>query len=213
MHAAPSISVAVIVAHPDDETLWAGGTLLENPAWACFVACLCRGSDPDRRPKYERALESFGAEGAIGDLDDGPEQTPQGATVMKSAILNLLPTNRYDLIITHSPGGEYTRHRRHEEVGKAVIALWNERAVSTNQLWCFAYQDGFRTHYPRAIETDTEFVKLSPPIWEKKYKMVTELYGFSPESWEARTTPKNEAFWHFATAADAATWAARHFTH
>jgi LmbE family N-acetylglucosaminyl deacetylase len=26
-------SVAIIVAHPDDETLWAGGEILNNPLW------------------------------------------------------------------------------------------------------------------------------------------------------------------------------------
>jgi len=32
--------VAVIVAHPDDETLWAGGLLIDHPEWDVFVACL-----------------------------------------------------------------------------------------------------------------------------------------------------------------------------
>ena len=30
--------VAVIVAHPDDETLWAGGLLLAHPEWTTFIA-------------------------------------------------------------------------------------------------------------------------------------------------------------------------------
>ena len=36
---------AVIVAHPCDETLWAGGTILSQPAWNWFIATLCRASD------------------------------------------------------------------------------------------------------------------------------------------------------------------------
>ena len=28
--------VAVVVAHPDDETLWAGGLLLSHPEWSPF---------------------------------------------------------------------------------------------------------------------------------------------------------------------------------
>jgi LmbE family N-acetylglucosaminyl deacetylase len=35
-----SISVVLIVAHPDDETLWAGGTMLNHPLWNFFVVCL-----------------------------------------------------------------------------------------------------------------------------------------------------------------------------
>jgi LmbE family N-acetylglucosaminyl deacetylase len=34
-------SIAVIVAHPDDETLWAGGTILEHPSNDWFIVCLC----------------------------------------------------------------------------------------------------------------------------------------------------------------------------
>jgi LmbE family N-acetylglucosaminyl deacetylase len=48
----PPKAVAVIVAHPDDETLWAGGTILSHPSWQWFIVCLCRGSDKDRAPKF-----------------------------------------------------------------------------------------------------------------------------------------------------------------
>jgi LmbE family N-acetylglucosaminyl deacetylase len=47
-----SKTVAVIVAHPDDETLWAGGTILSHPTWNCFIISLCSGSDPDRNPGF-----------------------------------------------------------------------------------------------------------------------------------------------------------------
>ena len=50
-------SAAVIVAHPDDETLWGGGVILSRPAWWWTIVTLCRGSDPDRAPKFARVLE------------------------------------------------------------------------------------------------------------------------------------------------------------
>ncbi len=40
-------SVAIIVAHPDDETLWAGGTILSHPLWSCYIACLSRKKDAE----------------------------------------------------------------------------------------------------------------------------------------------------------------------
>src|SRR5580698_7269514 len=99
--------VAVIVAHPDDETLWAGGTILDNPLWDCFIACLCRKNDPDRAPKFTRVLEILGAKGKMGDLDDGPEQKPLAENEVEDALLELLPVTNFDLIITHSINGEY----------------------------------------------------------------------------------------------------------
>ena len=56
--------VAVIVAHPDDETLWTGGLLLSHPEWSPFIVTLCRGEDSDRAPKFFKAMECLGAKGA-----------------------------------------------------------------------------------------------------------------------------------------------------
>ena len=68
----------------------------------------------------------------MGDLDDGPEQKPLDEKEVESTILELLPPKHFDLIITHNPTGEYTRHIRHEEVSKAVIKLWHSGKISTN---------------------------------------------------------------------------------
>ena len=43
-------------------------------------------------------------------------------------------------------------------------------------------------------------------VWQKKYSLITDTYGFEKESWEAQTTPKVEAFWQFDKAEDAAEW-------
>jgi len=106
-------SVAVLVAHPDDETLWAGGTLLSEPSWSPFVWCACRAHDADRAPKFRRVLERLGAQGAMADLDDSPEQPGLADELVEQSLLEHLPKRRFDRILTHSPLGEYTRHRRH----------------------------------------------------------------------------------------------------
>jgi len=77
---------AVVVAHPDDETLWTGGTILARPSWRWFVAAICRAGDPDRAPKFRRALEVLGAEGVLGDLDDGPDQRPLPEEEVREAV-------------------------------------------------------------------------------------------------------------------------------
>ena len=111
-------SVAVIVAHPDDETLWAGGLILSHPEWSLRIASICRGDDADRAPKFQKVLARLNAEGGMANLDDGPEQTPLSDHMLRETVLSLLPERDYDLIITHAPCGEYTRHRRHEEVSR-----------------------------------------------------------------------------------------------
>jgi len=189
------VNCAVIVAHPDDETLWAGGALLMRPDSCWTVITLTRKSDPDRAPKFRKALEHYGAAGVMGDLDDGPEQKPLRTLEVQDAIMSMLSSHRYDLILTHGLWGEYTRHRRHEEVAKAVVALRESGSLSTGEVWMFAYDDGGGKHLPQPVANSDVYIHLPPEIWEHKYRIITDIYGLAPDSFEAKTTPKEEAFW------------------
>jgi LmbE family N-acetylglucosaminyl deacetylase len=204
-----STSVAVIVAHPDDETLWAGGTILSHPEWECYIAALCRGSDPDRSPKFHRALRQMGASGDMADLDDGAEQTPLPSAVVEGAVLSLLADNEFDLAVTHGPWGEYTRHRRHEEASSAVTGLWTAGRILADNLWLFAYEDGGGQYLPRPRRDAHRIERLDTETWTRKYSIITETYGFAPDSLEARTTPTEEAFWCFKSARELNAWLQR----
>jgi LmbE family N-acetylglucosaminyl deacetylase len=189
------VNCCVIVAHPDDETLWAGGTMLLHPDNCWTVATLCRRSDPDRGPKFHQALEHYGAKGVMADIDDGPEQKPLRTVDVEDAILDVLPSDRYDLVLTHGLWGEYTSHRRHEEVAKAVMALREGGRLTVDEVWMFAYDDGGKRYLPRAMADADVSIRLPQETWERKYQIICDVYGFEPESFEAKTTPKEEAFW------------------
>jgi LmbE family N-acetylglucosaminyl deacetylase len=202
-------SVAVLVAHPDDETLWAGGTLLSETSWSPFVWCACRAHDADRAAKFYRVLERFPAQGAMADLDDSPEQPPLAEGQVERSLLECLPSRHFDRILTHSPLGEYTRHQRHEDVARAVLRLWLRGTLSAAELWLFAYDDHGATHLPRAMANADIVFELSPAVWERKHRLITEDYGFAEGSWEARTTPRSEGFFRVTTAERAAAWLAK----
>ena len=201
-----SKAAAVIVAHPDDETLWAGGTILSHTTWNWCIVTLCRASDGDRAPKFFQAQQVLGATGKMGDLDDGPEQKPLDETEVQGTIQKLLPQRHFDLVISHNPTGEYTRHIRHEEVGRAVITLWHTRQLSTDELWTFAYEDGGKRYLPRPIKTAPVYHLLPEQTWRKKYGIITGTYGFGQNSFEAETTPRAESFWRFTNPSDAQEW-------
>jgi len=195
MHSIPAQGSGVaIVAHPDDETLWAAGTLLLHPDYAWTVVTLTRGSDPDRAPRFRQATACYRATGIMGDLDDGPGQDPLHPHEVEQALLDLLPARRYDLVLTHGLAGEYTRHRRHEEVARAVLALRESGQLAMGALWLFAYHDGGGRHPPRAVDDPDIRTVLPREVWERKYEIITGVYGFGPDSFEARVTPREEAF-------------------
>jgi len=174
--------------------LWVGGLILNNPFCQFFIICLSRKYDEDRAPRFYNTLKILKADGIMGDLDDGPNQIPLEENVVEQLILNLLPKKQFEIIITHNPQGEYTKHLRHEETSKAVIKLWKNATIKATELWLFAYEDGHKSYYPIAAQNATAYFNLSKEVWQKKYSIITETYGFSKDSWEAKTTPKKEAF-------------------
>ena len=201
-----SKAVAVIVAHPDDETLWAGGTILSHPSWNWHIVTLCRAGDGDRAPRFFQAQQVLGTTGKMGDLDDGPEQKPLDETEVQGMIQKLLPQKHFDLVISHNPTGEYTKHVRHEETGRAVITLWHSGKLYMDELWTFAYDDNGKRHLPSPIQTASIYHLLPEQTWKKKYGIITGTYGFDQESFEAKTTPRAESFWQFSSSSAAQEW-------
>ena len=196
----------MIVAHPDDETLWAGGAMLARPRWRWTVVTACRASDPDRAPKFQRALERLGASGRMGDLDDGPEQTPLPAGAVEAAISSLVGAGPFDAVLTHGPRGEYTRHRRHEEVARAVVSLWASGRLAAGELWMFAYDDEAGRRLPEADRSADVVDELPDKAWRTKRSILVDTYGYGPDSFEVRATPRVEAFRRFELPAAAEAW-------
>ena len=142
----------------------------------------------------------------MADLDDGPEQNPLPSAAVEGAVLSLLADNEFDLAVTHGPWGEYSRHRRHEEASSAVTGLWTAGRISAESLWLFAYEDGGGQYLPRPRRDAHRIDRLDTETWNRKYGILTETYGFAPDSREARMTPAEEAFWCFESARGLDAW-------
>lgn len=201
-----SVRTTVIVAHPDDETIWAGGFILNHMEWDWQIFTLCRASDTDRASKFYKVLKLLNATGNMGDMDDGPEQNPLDGKKVKDFIRGFLQGIKYDIIITHNPSGEYTRHLRHEEVSKAVIELWNSKRIHAYELWTFAYEDEGGSKYPVAIRTADLYIPLAPHTRVRKNKIMTDIYGFPRYSFETTAAADSEAFWQFRNPGKAMQW-------
>ncbi len=183
----------VIVAHPDDETIWAGGLILSNPDWDWRVICLSRDWDTDRQPKFRRVCEQLGVKGEIHGLaDDDPLDAPQDIAKLADQIEKFVGKDGFDYVFFHGFNGEYG-HIRHKECHRAVKRLLDEKRIDCKQAFCFAIKAGAnKIAYP-AKRGDLE-VQLDSAIFEKKRFLIHNVYGFTMDSFEFASCHPIERF-------------------
>jgi len=191
--------VAVIVAHPDDEILWCGGLILQNPDWDWTVLSLCRAGDADRRPKFDRVCEHLQVQGAICDLDDScPPGPVDVARDIVGRIRRHVCGEDWDLCITHGANGEYG-HERHRQVHAAVVRLVEAGELRCKELWTFAYVCDAGTGRCAARRSADVVVALTDGQLAEKKRIVHEMYGYGRDSFEVRACVGPEAFHRRAT--------------
>ncbi len=189
-----AIRALVVVAHPDDETIWMGGTLARhrNVKWTIFV--LCRKSDPDRMPKFMRVAKYYGARGIICDLEDeGIMSIEESIPVIQNTIRAKLPQREWDVLFVHGANGEYG-HPRHKGVHRAVKTMLQTGELKAKQVFFFAYRLGAKKKIAIPRENARYTMELSNQGWKAKRNVIKKLYDFQSSSFENRSCSKIEAF-------------------
>jgi LmbE family N-acetylglucosaminyl deacetylase len=101
----------MVVAHPDDETLWGGGLILRYPGHWTVIACSTPMADPVRAAKFLEATRRLGATGIVSPFME--------------TFSSILPfdydLSGYDVIVTHGAAGEYG-HPHHVQVHREVTS-------------------------------------------------------------------------------------------
>ncbi|MDO8574483.1 MAG: PIG-L family deacetylase [bacterium] len=184
----------VVVAHPDDETIWMGGTILGNKNCDWTIISLCRGDDKDRAPKFRGVCKKYGAKAVISDLEDeGIMNIKDSVPQIQKRLKKLLKKTSFGYIFTHSPTGEYG-HPRHKGVNRAVRALINQGYLKAQKVLIFDYPLDERKNH--SVPSKRAGVKINLPskVFKAKQDLIQKVYGFSKNSFEYKSSSKVEAF-------------------
>ena len=107
--------VLMVVAHPDDETIF-GYSQLENKE--TMVVCVTNGGNEIRSGEFHKVLNGENIEHEIWDFEDKWDGGFDLCIVDR-----LLPlVNRFPVILTHNSQGEYG-HTQHIELNRIIKSL------------------------------------------------------------------------------------------
>ncbi|MGB2604888.1 MAG: PIG-L family deacetylase [Candidatus Sulfotelmatobacter sp.] len=139
--AMPDVTKIMIVAHPDDESLFGGETLTSSEGW--LVICVTNASNETRRAEFIRAMCLAGADYLMLDhADHFTSGNFDPALAAKLArVLAEIPS---EIVVTHGATGEYG-HRQHRALHRIV-----RRLVPTERLFTFATRWLARPHISAA---------------------------------------------------------------
>lgn len=183
----------LIVAHPDDETIFFGGTVQTYRRRPWKIVCVTDGNADSmgskRQDDFRRACHKLGVKNA--EMWNFPDRFENRLDV--PALINRLKTETPSEIFTHGILGEYG-HPHHQDVCLAVHRAFPK----SPKIWSVAY-NGFAE----------KIIKIPRKAYQRKCEVLSEIYfsethrfarylpAYSHEGFACLGLPEVEALYSF----------------
>jgi hypothetical protein len=163
------IKGAIFTAHPDDETIWMGGTILSRNDWIWKIFIATHNMNDERGIEFQKAINEYKVQSGIQQLSydfiEIMEDTQEENNIVISKVkdkLNEIEFDGFDVIFTHNIDGEYN-HINHKILGEYFK---NKRKDGLNiwHFFCPAIQNPKKKQVGEYIES----IFLNPAITAKK---------------------------------------------
>lgn len=161
-----TVNKLMIVAHPDDETIWGGAHIIDDDY---LVVCVTCGQKRNRVREFKQVMKFSKNKylmlgypdkkrGIRSDWIDHIEN-------IQSDLQSVIDYKKWDLVVTHNPDGEYG-HEHHKMISRIVTNNYS----STQKLYYFG-----KYYKPNQIkEIKNDLIKIDDKLIEKKYQMINK---------------------------------------
>lgn len=166
----------ILVAHPDDESIFMGGTILSNPndEWH-IVSMLFNLEDSPRGVEFKNAMENYKRLGVNLTYQMLGEPVEADTDTWKELVKNL--NLEVDVVYTHNNEGEY-HHPHHVAVNKIANELF------TVPIYEFICPTMYRLQLVyQPFLANTKVVPLSPEVLRNKLDIYNNNYTSQLENW------------------------------
>jgi LmbE family N-acetylglucosaminyl deacetylase len=170
------VNKLMIVAHPDDETIWGGYHLSLSQDW--LVVCVTYNKEDE--PRGREFCEVIKKTGNVGVMLGFPDvnfgrldRWLDCNSLIKEKLKQIIDSRCWDMIVTHNPDGEYS-HLHHILISSIVTT------ITTKNLYYFG------KYYERKEKTLKDLPKLDTE-WVNKKKELMAVYqsqGVSANAFE-----------------------------
>lgn len=155
----------MIVAHPDDETLWGSEELINN---RYLVVCITCGTNKKREKEIEQALKISKDRLIVLDKPDKVKGKRSDWKHYKKQIeleINyIMKKKNWNNIVTHNPEGEYG-HIHHKMTNKIVTKVYNKN--NNGNLKYFG-----KYYSKKRINKNKGAREIPEEVYDKKMEMV-----------------------------------------
>jgi len=135
----------MVVAHPDDESLFGGAQLILEHDWK--VVCVTNGNNSVRRSEFEEVMQVTNSQFEIWDFLDRL-YIPLKEEQLKIELLRVTSEKKWDKIVTHNSIGEYG-HLHHFQLHRIMSQI-------VDVMWTFDFGP----------------TPLPEEVWEKKINLI-----------------------------------------
>ncbi len=162
-----NVNKLMIVAHPDDETIWGGANLIKDNY---LVVCITCGTNKVRVEEIKNALDYSNDKLLMLDYPDkvmGKRSNWKSERKqIRKDLRTVLEYKDWDLVITHNPDGEYG-HQHHKITSSMVTELYGKR----DNLYYFG-----KYYTKKEIDKLKPEVTLNKTLLKRKTKDMLPIY-------------------------------------